>query len=326
MNNLSDELNIAYPIFNAGMAFIAGPELASQVTLAGGLGYLGAGMLPVPLVEQEFASAKALSNGGPIGIDFLSPFFSDEHLAFVLSERPDVAAFFYGLPEATQLAAMSEQGTRIWAIVNTLAEAQEARDARVHAIVLQGSQAGGHNRATERVESLYEEIAREMPDMHLIIAGGIVTGRDVASALESGASGVWCGTVFLASEEANAQDGYKAKVVDCQAGETEITRAFGPEWPDEPMRVYKNTAVKALTGDAEHPDVESIGTSYIGGQAVDMPRYSAILPMKSTEGDADLMALTMGTEASRVAAVRPVREIMAELSGQLMASKYAQAS
>lgn len=317
MNNLAKSLDVQYPIFNAGMAFVAGPELAAEVSLAGGLGFIGAGIFPVPLIQQQYKQAKELSRQGRIGIDFLAPFFSPEHLDFVLEQKPDIAAFFYGLPDTEQLAAIREQGTIVWAIVNSEEEAIHARQEQVDAIVVQGAQAGGHNRAQSNIDQLFPAIQSAIPDIPLIIAGGIVTGNDVKNALQSGAHGVWCGTVFLASNEANAHADYKNAVVQCQHNETQISSAFGPEWPDEPMRVYRNTAVQALNGAAKHPEVETIGTSYIGGQAVEMPRYSVVLPMRDTEGDVDLMALTMGTEATRVKAIKPAREIVAELSAEI---------
>lgn len=317
MNNLTTEYGISFPIFNAGMAFVAGPELAASVTNAGGLGFIGAGIYPVPLVEAEYAEAKRLCDQQVLGIDFLAPFFSEEHLEFVLRAKPDVVAFFYGLPESGWLDQIKAQGTKIWGIVNTSDEAQAVADAQLHAVVLQGVQAGGHNRATEDSGSLLFKVRERLPNMPLIVAGGIVNGGDVRRALDAGAQGVWCGTVFLASEEANAHADYKQKVVECGIGETEISKAFGPEWPDEPMRVYQNQAVKALHGEATHPEVDTIGTSYIGGQAVEMPRYSVVLPMRDTEGDVELMALTMGSEAARVKSVRSVNDIMAELRSEL---------
>ncbi|WP_101757431.1 nitronate monooxygenase family protein [Oceanicoccus sp. KOV_DT_Chl] len=325
MYTLTQELDIHYPIFNAGMAFIAGPELASAVTNSGGLGFLGAGILPVPLVSAQYKAAKSASHQGPIGVDFLMPFFTEDHLAFILSEKPAVAAFFFGLPEAEQLQTIQQQGTRVWAIVNSLEEARHAQSLQADAIVLQGSQAGGHNKASLSVEELFKATYDALPDIPLIIAGGIVNGLDVKQALDKGAQGVWCGTVFLASVEANAHPDYKKKVIDCEAGQTQISTAFGPEWPDQPMRVYQNTAVKALGGKVDHPHIDCIGTSYIGGQPIEMPRYSAILPMADTQGDVDLMALTMGTEAARIQAIRPVSQIIAQLSEEITVAQKAYA-
>jgi enoyl-[acyl-carrier protein] reductase II len=318
MTLLARELNIDFPICNAGMAFVAGPELAAAVTSQGGLGFIGAGVLPAVLVEQLIQKTKLRLKEKPFGIDFITPFFQQEHLDLVLQHKPKVVVFFHGIPEVKILKEIQKIGSKVWVTVNSVEDANRAVNLTPDALIIQGVEAGGHVQAVLTAEELFSAIHHRYPEIPKLWAGGTATGKDVRRALDAGASGVWCGTVFLASNEANAHKDYKETVIKATSDETTITKAFGPEWPDEPMRVFLNTAAKAAKNEIVHPETNCIGESYIGGQAVPMPKYSCILPMKDTIGDTDLMALTMGEVSAQISAVRSVELIMDELKSGIL--------
>ena len=104
----------------------------------------------------------------------------------------------------------------------------------------------------------------------------------MAVALSQGADAVWCGTRFLAACEADAHDGYKARVIDAGKESTALTTVFGPEWPGQPVRALVNAAVRASEGRVEAALEEAagqmIGTTVLGGETISVPRYSALLP------------------------------------------------
>src|SRR5690348_9653782 len=84
------------------------------------------------------------------------------------------------------------------------AETRAAVDAGVDGLIVQGAQAGGHNRSTTPSERL-PALAADA-DGRLLLAGGVIAdGRAAARALSAGADGVWVGTRLLASQESNAQ-------------------------------------------------------------------------------------------------------------------------
>src|SRR5262249_15824097 len=68
-------------------------------------------------------------------------------------------------------------------------------------------------------------------------------GRGIAAALALGADGVCVGTRLIASHEAHAHDEYKRRVVAAGVADIARTCIFGPEWPDQPMRVIRNRVV-----------------------------------------------------------------------------------
>lgn len=316
MNNLAEHLGVRWPVFNAGMCFVAGPRLASAVTASGGMGFLGEGLSSPHWLAKNYKRAKALCEGGPIGVDFITPFFTRDHMDVVREIRPTVSVFFYGIPSHDVLEAYRTEGLEFWIVVNSSAEAEAAAQVGPSALVVQGWEAGGHNRSEKSTRTLLAEIRplAEESGLHVIAAGGIHDSGTVKEALSNGASGVWCGTRFLASLEANAHDGYKRRVLEAGPESTVISRAFGPEWPDEPMRVFRNTAVRAFEGEGSHPDVSKIGHTLHEGQWVPMPRYSCFLPVRETKGDLELMALTMGVASASIKTLKSARILVEELA------------
>ena len=77
-------------------------------------------------------------------------------------------------------------------------------------------------------------------DIPVLAAGAIVDGRGLAAALALGAQGVWMGTRFIASEEANAAAVYKEKIVAAGGGDTRVSRCYS----GKPMRVLANPYVE----------------------------------------------------------------------------------
>jgi NAD(P)H-dependent flavin oxidoreductase YrpB (nitropropane dioxygenase family) len=131
---------------------------------------------------------------------------------------------------------------------------------------------------------------------------------------------VWCGSRFLASSEANAHADFKRKVVEADVGDTVVTTIYGPEWPDQPMRIIVNEGARVAIGreadairDAEG---QTMGTTMLGGQRVPLPRHSAILPMHDFEGDIEQACLTAGESVGNIEEIMPAAEIVRRMSAE----------
>jgi NAD(P)H-dependent flavin oxidoreductase YrpB (nitropropane dioxygenase family) len=312
---LTSDYGLKTPLANAGMAFVAGPELAAAVTNAGGLGVLGAGILSPEDLRGAIQKTRLLTSG-LIGVDVLAPMMSAEHYGVLIEEKVPVVVFFWGLPDKQEIAMLRRAGARLWAQVGSLAEAAAAVEVGMEALIVQGSEAGGHNRSEAAVFTLLPAIRGLYPEIPILAAGGIVDDKSFAAVLLLGADGAWCGTRFLASEEADASMEYQAAVVHASPGSTVIATCFGPEWPDQPSRVLKNRAViESLSGQVRDvPHGTSIGTTRIGSITYDMPKFSATLPTRGATGDPEEMCLTMGESAGRIHSIQPAAEIVAAMT------------
>jgi NAD(P)H-dependent flavin oxidoreductase YrpB (nitropropane dioxygenase family) len=307
------------PILNAGMAMIARPALAAAVCEAGGLGTIGCDVNPPEGLRALVRETRALTRR-PFGVDLIGDFTTEAHIDVLVDERVALVIFFWTTPPADWVRQLQAAGSAVWMQVGTVAEAREAVAHGVDGLVVQGAEAGGHNRAEASTMTLFPRIRRLFPTLPMAAAGGIVDGATMAAALMLGADAVWCGSRFLASAEANAHAGYQRRVVEADVGDTVITTRFGPEWPDQPMRVLLRPELQAvLEGQSASYDgslVAMIGSVGIGGARVPLPPFSAILPMRDFEGDIDRACLTMGQSAGNIDAVRPAAEIVHRMDAE----------
>src|SRR5690606_14949300 len=113
----------------------------------------------------------------------------------------------------------------------------------------------------------------------------------------------------IPTREANAHSDYQERVINADVGDTVVTRLFGPEWPDQPMRVIVNDGVRQALGREEEALAQAkgqtTGTLAMGGERMPLPRYSAILPMTGFEGDIEQACLTAGQSAGNIDSVMP---------------------
>lgn len=228
------------------MRVFSGPQLAVAVSAAGGLGFIGPGAKP----EDSFSAleeAAALTDAVPVlsafkkehgqlpvGIGFQT-WNGDLDVAVAVCEKyKPVAAWLFAprhgqteLDNWTQRLREAAPKTKIWIQVGTLAEAEAAAKSS-HApdvLVIQGSDAGGHGRATDgsSLITLLPEVADSI-SIPLIAAGGIADGRGVVAALGLGASGVALGTRFLAASEAKISKGYQQEILRASNGPQSTVR------------------------------------------------------------------------------------------------------
>jgi nitronate monooxygenase len=178
---LIDLFGIEHPIVQAPMAGAMDVDLAAEVSLAGGLGSLPAGMLSREALRDQFAKLRARTDK-PVNVNFfchtpptlnnaraaswrdrLAPYYRelgidpaapvpssyrapfDAAFCELVEElRPPVVSFHYGLPPADLLARVKATGCRILSSATTPAEAAALERLGVDAIIAQGSEAGGH--------------------------------------------------------------------------------------------------------------------------------------------------------------------------------------
>jgi len=310
---ITKQFGLAAPVLNAGMAFVAGPELAAAVSNAGGLGMLGGALLP-PEGLKALIEATRKATDRRFGVDLIGDFSSDAHIDVLVEQRVALAVFFWTGPTPAQIARMKSAGIAFWMQVGSVEEARTAAKLGAEALVVQGSESGGHNRAEATLANLFPAVRTALPDVPLVAAGGIIDGASMVAALMRGAEAVWCGTRFLASREADAHDGYKARVVAAKSGDTALTTVFGPEWPGQPVRALVNEAVRRSAGREKAALAEAegdvIGTMRLGGQEVPVPRYSALLPARSFDADLEWSCLTAGESAANIKTVEPAGAIL----------------
>jgi nitronate monooxygenase len=315
---LCRELGIDLPILNAGMGGgTAGPELAAAVSNAGGLGVLGMGGLPAPLIRTEIRRLRSLTTK-PFGVNIILALLEEGQVESCIDEKVPLLVLFWG--DAKPFVAMTRRtGTKLVLQCGSVDEAKAAADAGVDAVMIQGVEAGGHVKGTTALSIVLPAVVDAVKPLPVIAAGGVADGRGVAAALELGAQAVSIGTRFLCSKESAAFAAYKQRIARAKAEDTVHTLLFDIGWPNAAHRVLRNkaydewqTAGSPPTGQRPSEGV-TFATMSVGGTRIDMPRYHIFPPLEGFDGDIEYAALYAGQSCALVNDIKPAAEIMREL-------------
>lgn len=247
-------------VINAPLGGFAFSDLASEVSKAGGLGFIGSTVNVGTQLNEELSKAreklsliKTADDMLPVGVGFL-PFIAklEEAVSAVKKHRP-VAAWIFAAKTLEEYATWTKEiravspSTKIWIPSgNVSAALQLAKTCNPDVLVMQGSDAGGHGyeRNASVISLLPETIdtlkANGFSNIPVVAAGGIVDGRGVAAAIALGAQGAIMGTRFLAASETVVDPTYQQRILDTKDGAESTVRAKvfdelrgNNSWPSE---------------------------------------------------------------------------------------------
>jgi len=207
---ICEMLDIEYPVFQGGMAWIADGKLAAAVSNGGGLGIIAAGNAPADHVREQIRIAKGITDK-PIGVNImlLSP-FAEDVAKVVIEEKVDVVTTGAGNP-SKYIKDWLDAGIKVIPVVASVAMAKLMTRLGASALIAEGGESGGHvGELTTMV--LVPQIC-DATTLPVIAAGGIADGRGVAAAFMLGACAVQMGTRFLSAYECNIHPNYKDKIL-----------------------------------------------------------------------------------------------------------------
>ena len=215
-------------------------------------------------------------------------------LDIALAHRPSLVANALGPPPREMIDRCHEAGIRVAALAGTKVHAERHVAAGADIIIAQGTEGGGH---TGHIGSmvLLPEVVDAVDPVPVLGAGGIGRGRQMAAAMALGAAGVWCGSVWLTTEEAETHPVVKAKMLAAGSGDTLRSRsitgkparmlrtAWTEEWdrddtpaplgmPLQPM--LTSAALDRINRAAHHEGsgAEDLATYFVGQIVGDMNR------------------------------------------------------
>ena len=301
------------PIQQAGMGAAAPPELACAVSEAGGLGMIGTarpGMNPDTFAGL-LTRTRDLTNRA-FGVNFIPRHYPRETVRAFVEQAAKVARVvecFYTEPDAELVRVIHDQGALASWQVGSREEALKAADVGCDIIVAQGVEAGGHVRGTLGLLGLLCDVLDAVPEIPVLAAGGIGTGRAMAAVLAAGADGVRIGTRFLASEEAGIHPVYTDALIAARAEDSVYSSTFHVGWPEAPHGALRSAieAVQAFDGEFVAKVVSLDGTER------PVPRFSTNVADRGATGYIQAMALYAGQSVGAVRRVAPAREIIREL-------------
>ena len=312
-SKLAARLGLKYPILQAPVGSMAGVELASAVSNAGGLGSLALTWTPKETAVDLVRNLKTQTK---------KPFFVNYVLAFpvlsldeVLEESAPVVTFAWGTPKRV-VQKCHDANALVGVQVGTSEGAKAARDAGVDFIICQGVEAGGHVQSTTPLLSLLEDVLQSCPNLPVVAAGGLTDGEDMASVLSAGADAVMLGTRFVATIESRAHPLYKRALVDSTAEDAVITVCFNGGWDHAPHRVLRNSTLTNWEGAGCPPpgsrpgEEEQIAFNSTGRV---IRRYDEMPPANDMHGDIVACVLYAGLGCAKIKDIPTVAGLLPEL-------------
>jgi NAD(P)H-dependent flavin oxidoreductase YrpB (nitropropane dioxygenase family) len=232
--------------------------------------------IPMPTVEEHL----------PPGELNISPKGYEPLLDVAFAHRIRLIASALGPPPADLVHRAHDHDVLVAALAGTTQHARRHAAAGVDLIVAQGTEAGGHTGEVATMV-LVPEVVDAVAPVPVLAAGGIARGRQIAAALALGAEGVWCGSVWLTTEEAETLPVVKDKFLAASSSDTVRSRSLTGKparmlrtaWTDEWERPGSPAPLgmplqSALIGDpqirinraAAHPDAKAreLATYFVG--------------------------------------------------------------
>ncbi len=149
------------------------------------------------------------------------------HLDIAFSHPIKLIANALGVPPREMMEMGKRHGVAVAALVGAKSHAINQVQAGVDILVVAGSEAGGHCGAVSTmvlVPEIFEAIQNQC-ETPILAAGGIVTGRQMAACMAMGASGVWTGSVWLTTMEAETAPVVKEKMLAASSSDTVRARS-----------------------------------------------------------------------------------------------------
>lgn len=186
--------------------------------------------------------------GAILGTEGAAPFSANRaepQLDIALAHRPTLVVNALGPPPAHMIERVKDAGRAVGALAGAAQHAERHVNAGVDVIIAQGSEAGGHTGEIGTMV-LIPEIVDAVGEIPVLGAGGIGRGRQMAAAMALGAQGVWCGSVWLTTDEAETHPTVKDKFLAAHSSDTIRSRSR----TGKPARQLKT----AWTAEWDRPD------------------------------------------------------------------------
>jgi NAD(P)H-dependent flavin oxidoreductase YrpB (nitropropane dioxygenase family) len=245
----------------------------------------------------------------PTSMPAISDEVSTQLLDVAFAHPIKLIANALGVPPQFMIDRAKLEGVQIAALVGAKEHAIRQVDAGVDIIIAAGTEAGGHCGEVTTMVLIPEVVdaVKQIRDVPVLAAGGIVTGRQMAAAIALGAAGAWTGSVWLTTEEAETAPTVKQKMLTATSRDTvrsksrtgkpsrQLRSAWTDAWssPDAPTPLPM-----PLQSMVSEPTLRRIDRLADGGHA----------------GAREIATYWVGQGVGLMNSIRPVRDVVYEMA------------
>lgn len=232
-------LGVEIPIMAGAMTWISDHKFVAAVNNAGGFGCLAAGNMPPEELEMQIDQTKKLTDKPfATNVITIAPFYR-QHLEIAVEKKVPFIVFAGSFPRGSDIKVAKSNGAKVMAFASNDTIAARMIKSGVDAIMLEGSEAGGHIGHVSLL-ILLQQVLFATQDVPVFVAGGIATGQMMTHLLLMGASGIQMGTRFILTEECDVHPNFKKAFLRARAREAVATPAVGSELNVVAVRALKN--------------------------------------------------------------------------------------
>lgn len=309
-----DFLGCEVAIMGGAMSWISERHLVSAISNAGGFGVIATGAMPPDLLDAEITATRAMTSR-PFGVNLITMHPQLDALIDVCASH-DVSHVVLagGLPPGSAIKRLKDAGAKVICFAPALALAKRLVRNGVDALVIEGSEAGGHIGPVS-TSVLAQEILPHITDVPVFVAGGIGNGQMIAAYLEMGAAGVQLGTRFVCAQECIAHENFKKAFLSANARDAVPTVQLDARFPVIPVRALVNEGTQAFS-ETQRRVAAKVDAGELDTAAAQLEIehfWAGALRRAVIEGDVERGSLMAGQSVGMVRKIQPTAEIVAEL-------------
>jgi enoyl-[acyl-carrier protein] reductase II len=320
-------LGSEWAILCGAMSWVSERNLVAAISNAGGFGVIACGAMTPELLDREIAATKGLTDR-PFGVNLITMHPQLFDLIGVCAKHGvGHVVLAGGIPPKGSVEALKagdgrDTGARVICFAPTLALAKKLLRSGADALVIEGSEAGGHIGPVS-TSVLAQEILPAIAADHLVfVAGGIARGEAMAGYLEMGACGAQLGTRFACATESIAHPAFKKAFFRASARDAIASVQVDPRLPVIPVRALKNKGTEEFT--AKQVEVAKL----LDEGKVDMAQaqlaiehfWAGALRRAVIDGDVERGSIMAGQSVGMVTQEEPVADIIAALLAECEAA------
>lgn len=344
------DLIIKIPVIQGGMGIgVSRENLASAVSNAGGLGVISGinigydeeGFSKNPLstnlkaLKKHIQKAKELSNNKPIGINLMVAMnFYEEHVKTAIESGIDIIISGAGLPVKLP-KFIGDSNVKIAPIVSSAKACKlllkmwdKKYNKTADMVIVEGPKAGGHlgfhREELEDLDSIdYDgefikilQIIKEYSQKYkkeipVIAAGGISTSSNVKKYIDMGASGIQVGTLFVPTEECDADIAFKNSYIECKKEDIKIVKSP----VGLPGRAIYNKFLDKLQ--TTKPKITKCYNCMETCNPSSTPYCISQALINAVNGSIDNALLFCGADAYKINKIKTVKEVIDDLISEI---------
>ena len=312
-------LGVGHAIMGGAMTWVSERRLVAAISNAGGFGVIASGSMTPELLDAEIAATAALTDR-PFGVNLITmhPQLLDL-IDVCIAHRTGHVVLAGGLPSAAAIQRIRDGGARVVCFAPALVIARKLVRIGANAIVIEGSEAGGHIGPVSTAV-LAQEVLPHISEVPVFVAGGIGRGEAILSYLEMGAAGVQLGTRFVCAHESIAHPRFKQAFIRASARDAVLSVQLDARFPVIPVRALANPATERFRA-VQREVIDRFNRGELTQKEAQLEIehfWAGALRRAVIDGDVEAGSLMAGQSVGLVSGEQSTAEIIDELIGQAL--------